>query len=379
MTYHSSLDGVRAIAVAIVLFAHAGFPHIRSGGAGVDIFFTLSGFLITTILLTELDRYRSIRLLHFYARRFLRLLPCLWLTLTAIVFFWSMAGRLHNVLPDVLFAGSYSMNWFRAFCWSESLGHGPLAHTWTLAIEEQYYLLWPFVVGIACRNRDRRWTQGCCLLAIAAAILVYRCFAVEFFSRDRIHYGLDTHADPLLIGSALACFVSARGGRPLSSGVSRLVGYVLAPVSMLGVIVIAMNWTWGAGPPALTIGYPLVALCSSIVLLDCVSGRHSLLRRVLELSVLVWVGRISYGIYLWHGPVFAMFRSLGIDGWLPLLIGGIGVTLTVSALSYYGVERYCLRLKELFTRSGAERITPATSQAVPVSVQPKVRIPFLQR
>jgi peptidoglycan/LPS O-acetylase OafA/YrhL len=353
MTYYPSLDGVRAIAVAIVLFAHAGVPHVRSGGTGVDVFFTLSGFLITTILLAELDRYHSIRLLNFYARRFLRLLPCLWLTLAAVLFIWVVAGRMNVVIPDVVYAGTYSMNWFRAYGSSASLGHGPLAHTWTLAIEEQYYLVWPFVVGIACRNPDRRLTQGCCLLAVAAMVVGYRCEAVEFFSRERIHYGLDTHADPLLIGSALACFVSARRGRPLPPIWSRLVGYILAPAAVIGVGVIVVNWTWGAGPPALTIGYPLVALCSVIVLLDCVSGSHSLLRPLLELSVLVWVGRISYGVYLWHGLIFTLLRARGIDGWPSLLVAGTGLTLGASALSYYGVERYCLRLKELFTRSGS--------------------------
>jgi peptidoglycan/LPS O-acetylase OafA/YrhL len=348
MTYIPSLDGVRAIAVAIVLLAHAGVPYVRSGGAGVDVFFALSGFLITSILLAELDLHHSIRLLHFYVRRFLRLLPCLWLTVAAVLCVSAFAGRLDEVKPEAVCAVTYSMNWFRACC---GMGGGPLDHTWTLAIEEQYYLIWPLIVGIACRNPQRRIAQGCCLLGAAAALIVYRCSMVDYYSINRIHYGLDTHGDPLLIGSALACFVSAWRGKRLTPLASRVVGYFLAPASMVGIGLIVVTWKWGEGPPALTFGYPLVALFTVVILLDCTLGEHSLLKPVLELGALVWAGRISYGIYLWHLPIFHLLRSHGLDGWRRLTVVGIGLTLVVSAVSYYGVERYCLRLKALFTHA----------------------------
>ena len=344
MTYYRSLDGIRAAAVGIVVFAHAGVPGIRSGGAGVDVFFALSGFLITSILLTELDRDRSINFLNFYIRRFLRLLPCLWLTIAAVMLV-GLTGRFGNVYLDALCAGTYSMNWDRALGW---VGGGPLSHTWTLAIEEQYYLLWPLAISLLCRNRDRRLLQGACLVAAAIAVVAYRFAVVDVFTRDRIHYGLDTHADPLLIGSSLACFLSARQERALSPAVSRLFGYVLAPAAVAGIAAIVLCWAWGEGPPALTIGYPLVGLCTVAILVDCVCGRHSLLRPLLELPALVWVGRVSYGIYLWHLPIFTVMHVAGHDSWQKLLVVGGSLTLAVSALSFYLVEQRFLRLKRLF-------------------------------
>ena len=117
--------------------------------------------------------------------------------------------------------------------------------------------------------------SGCCLLAVAALVVGYRLLAVEFFTRDRVHFGLDTHADPLLIGSALACFVSARRECAMPAIVSRLIGWILAPAAVIGMGAIVVNWTWGAGPPALTIGYPLVA----------------------------WARRLSCSIAYWDGTV----------------------------------------------------------------------------
>ncbi len=225
MVYYSSLDGFRAVAVAIVLLAHANVPYTRSGWAGVDAFFTLSGFLITSILLAEQDVYGCIHIKHFYARRCLRLLPCLWLTVVAVFIVWALMGRAAEIVHDVAFATTYTMNWARAFEWSHV---GPLEHTWTLAIEEQFYLIWPLFIVFACRNTKDRLAQGMWFSAAALGVALYRLDIIESVSSNRIHYGLDTHADPMLIGAALACFHSSRNGRRLGEAWSHLVGYVLA-------------------------------------------------------------------------------------------------------------------------------------------------------
>jgi peptidoglycan/LPS O-acetylase OafA/YrhL len=350
MNYHPSLDGIRAIAVGTVLITHAGVPFGRSGWAGVDTFFTLSGFLITSILLAEQDRHGSVHVRYFYARRFLRLLPCLSLAVTAVVIAWVIRGRGNDIVKEALLSATYSMNWARGFGW---IGDGPLEHTWTLAIEEQYYLLWPLLVGITCRTSLSRPMIGSCLLVFAAGITVYRLALVDDVPARRIHFGLDTHADPLLIGSALAYFSSNLRGRRLGHFWSRAVGYVLVPVASVIWLKVAFSWIVWHGPPALTVGYPIIAVATMIIVLDVTLGTHSVIRWFLELSLLVWVGRISYGVYVWHLPIFVALRTVGVSDWRLMLISGTGLTLVVSAVSYYLIERRFLQIKGLFSRSGA--------------------------
>ena len=352
MKHYPSLDGVRALAVGVVMLAHAEVPGVPSGWVGVDVFFALSGFLISSILLAEWDRHGSIILRYFYARRFLRLLPCLWLTVSAVLLVWTLAGRTNEVLVNAAYATTYTMNWARAFDWTDG---GPLVHTWTLAIEEQYYLIWPLVIGLSCRFAKNRLALGWCLLGAAAADVVYRCALVGTFTNARIHTGLDTHADPMLIGSALACFVSTRWNRPLAICWSRLLGWVLAPAAVGVLVFVTANWNWSDGPPGLTIGYSVVGACTALIIIDATLGGHGLLRHLLELPILVWVGSISYGVYLWHYPIFSVLDRLHLHDWRLLLPAGVGLTLAVSAASYYLIARRFLELKRIFSRSASAK------------------------
>ncbi len=199
--------------------------------------------------------------------------------------------------------------------------------------------------------------MGFTLLIGAALVAFYRCSLFSDATVTRVHYGLDTHADPLLIGSALACLVAARRERPLGATASRLLGFVLAPAAAIFLGFISATWIRLHGHPVLTIGYSAVALSAAIILADVTLGSHSLLRKILGLSFLVWVGRISYGIYLYHFPVFKVLEKLGIQDWR--LVAGIGarrVTLAISAASYYFVEIRFLRLKNRFSRSDHEEL-----------------------
>ena len=130
-----------------------------------------------------------------------------------------------------------------------------------------------------------------------------------------------------------------------------MVGYLLAPAAAATLVVFVVNWTWADGPPVLTIGYPVVGLCTAVIITDLTLGSHSLLRNLLTLSFLVWVGRISYGVYLWHFPVFTVLERLGVHDWRLLVLAGTGLTLAVSAASYYLIERRFLNLKSVFSRS----------------------------
>src|SRR5262249_50025078 len=149
----------------------------KSGGVGVDIFFALSGFLITTILLNELDTHGSIKLRHFYVRRFLRLVPCLWLTVTFFALYSWWMGRLGDTTTETDTYASllYIMNWVRAY---GAGGDGPLGHTWSLAIEEQFYLIWPILIFMLCISKNLRVWHGLAFLVAACAAAMYRCAMV---------------------------------------------------------------------------------------------------------------------------------------------------------------------------------------------------------
>ena len=206
--YWSSLDGLRAFAVLIVLLSHAGVPLVHAGNIGVDVFFVLSGFLITGILSREYQTHARISLRNFYARRFLRLAPCLFLTCLVAA---TVTKTFYNFVPydRLTIAMTYTANWAKAL-FDYNLGN--LVHCWSLAIEEQYYLVWPLVV--IALERSRLSSRGKCgtLLLIALLLALYRYAVVGTYSATRIYYGLDTHADGLVLGSALSYLVQSFGG-----------------------------------------------------------------------------------------------------------------------------------------------------------------------
>jgi len=214
--YRPALDGIRAIAIVLVLGFHTGL--LGGGFLGVDLFFVLSGFLITGLLVEEWDRYQEISLAGFYTRRMRRLFPALVLTLVGVgVLYLALPGVNHGIgyWPTVASVAAYSSNWLAAFgshgSWASL---GMLGHTWSLAIEEQFYLVWPIVVLVLLR---RRWPAGpiiIALLAGAAASEALRwlvwmdSYSIGAYTRT------DTHADGLLLGCALGLLLRhERAGR----------------------------------------------------------------------------------------------------------------------------------------------------------------------
>lgn len=342
-TYYPALDGLRTIAVGIVLCAHGGVPWFRSGGVGVDIFFVLSGFLITTILSGEWARTGAISFRNFYARRFLRLAPALVLTcaLVAGAVPW-LEGRFPGT--EILLALSYTANWALAL-YNYHLTW--LNHCWSLAVEEQFYLLWPLViVGLERVVRSPAPKVGL-LLAGAACIAMYRAWHVGVWTDERINFGLDTRMDTLMIGAALAYWARAIAGG-LPEGASKVLGWVGAPVALAGLFLVINTVTWYS-PWMGWIGYGLVAFAAAIVLADLVAGRHSILSPVLATRPMVFVGRISYGLYLLHLPVYYAVEKLIPGSPLVVRLGWkVGVSLALATASYYLVERRFLALKGKF-------------------------------
>lgn len=339
--YVPELNGLRGIAILSVMAFHAGLPDVQGGFIGVDIFFGLSGFLITTLLLREFDRSGTINLKNFYIRRALRLGPaliallvvfCLWTALVA------KGDHAQNYI-DALIALFYVSNWARAF-----VIHPPdlLAHTWSLSIEEQFYLIWPTVMLLllrVCRTR-RRVALIVCVLAFAA----WFCRAYLFATGtppERIYNGLDTRADALMVGCVLSILLSCvtideRTRKILLPGLA-----VLGTLALVFLGYVASHWEWH-DPRLYYYGFFAIELCTALLILDVMMRNRSDVQRLLGMSWLVWIGSISYGLYLWHYP---MFRILGDLGYQPWTAGWLA-TFCVATISYYCMERPLLRLKD---------------------------------
>ncbi|HWW54174.1 MAG TPA: acyltransferase, partial [Acidimicrobiales bacterium] len=237
--YLPAIDGLRALAVIAVVAYHLGLPWARGGFLGVDLFFVLSGFLITGLLLREREQTGRIDLGHFYARRARRLLPALFLVLAAVSTWVAATGTtpdLTSVRSDALAALAYVANWRLVLSHSGYFAQfsapSPLRHAWSLAIEEQYYLVWPILLlGLMRLGRGSR--RATVLATLVLAVLSASAMAVMYHpgaDPSRIYYGTDTRAFELLVGALLALLTTAR---PASGAVRRAVPRAVALVGPL--------------------------------------------------------------------------------------------------------------------------------------------------
>ena len=321
------LDGVRALAVLAVMGTHTGLMGFSGGSAGVDIFFVLSGFLITTLLLEEVDSYGRIYLGRFYARRALRLFPALF-TMLAVLAAYAMfvvnPDQRKALLREVFFAGTYLYN----FASTQEIY---LGHTWSLALEEQFYLIWPLVLLACIRIRGER------------LLLIVTLGIVAFVASGRLAGVADPYSfyserpDALLIGCA-AAMLRRRGVH-----FGPWPGLTFTTAVSIGILVLAVSTQGWLGRTA---GLSVVAAAAAVLTLSLVAQPKSVPGRLLSARPLLEVGKRSYGIYIWHLPIFRWFadQNFNIPDSVSVLLK-YAATFAVAWISFRFIEAPALRLK----------------------------------
>jgi peptidoglycan/LPS O-acetylase OafA/YrhL len=279
-------------------------------------------------------------------RRILRLAPALVLT---VVFFTFVTHHIYGRIPLKidLIAVTYGANWAQAL-YDTNLSS--LDHFWSLAVEEQYYLVWPWVILLLSRTRLGNARKAMILATLAVLIAIYRNLMVGTYSASRIYFGLDTHSDGLVLGGALSYLLRfARQSQYLPERASWLLGRFAVPGAIVGLLLLLSFITW-EDPGMGRYGLFLTAVAASIIIADLVAGSHSVIRGLLSTAPFVYTGKISYGLYLWHLPIFAVIAHRIPNAHYALVAPlKFAATFVVASLSYTLVEKHFLKLKDRFT------------------------------
>jgi peptidoglycan/LPS O-acetylase OafA/YrhL len=366
-----ALDGLRGAAVAAVLLHHAG--HLTGGWLGVDLFFVLSGYLITAILLQGWKDRGSVALGNFWARRVRRLGPALVLLLLGVSAYAALVAtpsELRSIRADGL-ATLFEVANLRTIAaggdyWATLLRPSPLRHTWSLAIEEQLYLVWPLVVAglLRWRRSPRAVLVASVVGALASAALMEALFAAEV-SRSRLYYGTDTRAAAVLLGAALASGRVVLG--PQRWAATRPARHVAGAAAAL--VLLVAWWRLDGSSGAAYQLLPLLGVAGALVVASVADRRHpGPVGRVLDLPPLPALGRISYGVYLYHWPIFLVLdeERVGVGGWA-LTAVRIAVTVAVAAASYRFVEEP-IRTRRWFTGRTGRAAVPAAAAIVVIAL-----------
>ena len=374
LSYIPSLDGIRALSVLAVIVYHANKLWLPGGFLGVEVFFVISGYLITLLLLAESEKNGTVSLKQFWLRRARRLLPALWVVVVGVVVFAALFQReiLGTLRGDVIAALFYGFNWFQVWVGTSyftSFEFVPLRHLWSLAVEEQFYLIWPVVMLVVAKFGKRRLpivSAVFVLIAVALAVytgVVYQPGVIstiadtpeQFMSLfgqsvsrvDYLFLGTITRSSGLLLGAALAIWWRPWLLQNSRAGESKLYDFV----GFGGLAALAfMMWRFNTvieGTDGGTVGYDLLFrggffltdIASVALIAAAVHPGSKLIARGLSNPILVWLGRRSYGFYLFHWPVFQFYRRFAGEGLTPYeFVVLVLLALALTELSYRYIE-----------------------------------------
>ena len=374
LSYIPSLDGIRALSVLAVIVYHANKLWLPGGFLGVEVFFVISGYLITLLLLAESEKNGTVSLKQFWLRRARRLLPALWVVVLGVVVFAALFQReiLGTLRGDVIAALFYGFNWFQVWVGTSyftSFEFVPLRHLWSLAVEEQFYLIWPVVMLVVAKFGKRRLPiVSAVFVLIAVALAVYtgvvyqpgvistiadtpeqfmNLFGQSVSRVDYLFLGTITRSSGLLLGAALAIWWRPWLLQNSRAGESKLYDFV----GFGGLAALAfMMWRFNTvieGTDGGTVGYDLLFrggffltdIASVALIAAAVHPGSKVIARGLSNPLLVWLGRRSYGFYLFHWPVFQFYRRFAGEGLTPYeFVVLVLFAIALTELSYRYIE-----------------------------------------
>ena len=351
LRFNPALDGLRGVAILLVILSHAHVPLFEGAFFGVDLFFVLSGYLITSLLLMEMQSAGRLDYWRFYRRRFFRLMPALALFLGTYClvapFLWpDLTDIYSDALVSILYLADYGIAFFDS--------PDTLLHMWSLSVEEHFYLIWPPLLVLVLRftPTGKAWRAIALLWLLSSLWRIF--WVLEGQQFYEIFFRFDTRVSGLFAGALLAALLVEKPQFYETMKAQRSYAMWL-PLAVP--LLMALQWD---NHDAMIWGIPVVE-CAAVVVLLAVHQHSGLVYEMLTAPVLMKLGQWSYGIYLWHYPVVRYLRA--DYSWPVVVVAGLAISTLLAALSFYTIERWAMRMRD----AGKPPLKPAG----PASEQPQ--------